>query len=196
MHKINLSLFFLGNVINALSNNQTEFVPYRDSKITRVLQESLGGNTKTTIIVCCSYHSNNLEETLISLNFAKRAMKVKNKAKMNVKLSSEDLERMNEMLKNRLKIANKEIMKLQTIIRSNTHTSSPIKIRQGVSHQDPHKIKSIMNSPQKLLSEALQEVKSKSSFDVYLRLNCRIYQKHVKIATKKIKYQFLKVIMI
>ena len=64
--KINLSLSALGNVIHALTSNQ-EHIPYRDSKLTRILQESLGGNYKTSLIVACSPHSYNVEETISSL---------------------------------------------------------------------------------------------------------------------------------
>ena len=64
--KINLSLSALGNVIHALTSN-AEHIPYRDSKLTRILQESLGGNYKTSLIVACSPHSYNLNETISSL---------------------------------------------------------------------------------------------------------------------------------
>ena len=67
--KINLSLSALGNVIYALTNG-SEHIPYRDSKLTRLLQESLGGNYKTTLIVNCSTFSKNLEETHSTLKFA------------------------------------------------------------------------------------------------------------------------------
>lgn len=51
--KINQSLSCLGNVINALTDNRSH-IPYRNSKLTRLLQESLGGNSKTTLIITCS----------------------------------------------------------------------------------------------------------------------------------------------
>jgi kinesin family protein 5 len=68
-------------------------VNYRDSKLTRLLKDSLGGNFKTTLIVTCSPHSFNVEETLSSLNFAKRAKNVKNNVKVNIKRSPQELER-------------------------------------------------------------------------------------------------------
>ena len=52
--KINKSLSALGMVINALTDGKSSHVPYRDSKLTRILQESLGGNSRTTLIVNCS----------------------------------------------------------------------------------------------------------------------------------------------
>jgi kinesin family protein 5 len=54
-----MSLTTLGNVINRLTDGKSGHIPYRDSKLTRVLQESLGGNSKTTLIVTCSPHPNN-----------------------------------------------------------------------------------------------------------------------------------------
>jgi len=67
--KINQSLSTLGKVINCISR-KTGHIPYRDSKLTRLLKESLGGNNKTTLIVNCSTHSSQIEETLSTLRFA------------------------------------------------------------------------------------------------------------------------------
>jgi kinesin family protein 5 len=67
--KINQSLSTLGKVINSITKN-AEHVPYRDSKLTRLLKESLGGNNKTTLIVNCSMHLCQIDETLSTLRFA------------------------------------------------------------------------------------------------------------------------------
>jgi len=82
--KINLSLSMLGHVIHQLSQGASH-IPYRDSKLTRLLQESLGGNFKTRLLVACSPHIRNLEETISTLKFAQRAKTVKTKAKMNLR---------------------------------------------------------------------------------------------------------------
>lgn len=79
--KINLSLSALGKVICALST-AARHVPYRDSKLTRLLQDSLGGNSKTTLVVNCSQLSFCIEETLSSLRFAQRAKLIKNTLKI------------------------------------------------------------------------------------------------------------------
>ena len=110
--KINLSLSALGNVIHALTSNN-EYIPYRDSKLTRILQESLGGNYKTSLIVACSPHSYNLEETITSLQFAQRAKTIKNKAKINIKYSYQELQQMVDKLKKKLEIANLKISQLK-----------------------------------------------------------------------------------
>lgn len=88
--KINLSLSCLGNVIHALTSN-CEHIPYRESKLTRILQESLGGNYKTSLIVTCSPHSSSLEETISSLKFATRTKAVKTHFKMNIRTSPDNM---------------------------------------------------------------------------------------------------------
>ena len=81
--KINSSLLILGNCIQSLIDPRNIHVSYRDSKLTRILQESIGGNAKTSLIVTVSPSNYNSEETLSSLNFGSRAMKVKNKPIIN-----------------------------------------------------------------------------------------------------------------
>ena len=81
--KINLSLSALGNVISALVDGRSAHIPYRDSKLTRLLQDSLGGNTKTLMIACLSPADRNYEETLSTLRYANRAKSIKNKPRIN-----------------------------------------------------------------------------------------------------------------
>lgn len=75
---INKSLLSLGNCINILSDPSKKgaFVPYRDSKLTRLLKDSLGGNTKTIMITCISPSSQCYEETINSLKYASRAKRI------------------------------------------------------------------------------------------------------------------------
>jgi kinesin family protein 5 len=91
----------LGNVIHALTSGN-DHIPYRDSKLTRILQESLGGNYKTSLIVTCSTHSRNFDETLSTLNFAKREKKMKTNAIINFKSSPEQMELTIKLLKEEL----------------------------------------------------------------------------------------------
>lgn len=81
--KINLSLSVLGNVISSLVDGKSKHIPYRDSKLTRLLQDSIGGNSKTLMIACISPGLNNYEETLSTLRYAKRAKNIKNKPRIN-----------------------------------------------------------------------------------------------------------------
>lgn len=89
--KINKSLSALGMVINSLTDGKSTHVPYRDSKLTRILQESLGGNSRTTLIINCSPSSYNDAETVSTLRFGMRAKSIKNKAKINQELSPAEL---------------------------------------------------------------------------------------------------------
>ncbi len=82
--QINKSLSALGGVISALTEAGRAHVPYRDSKLTRLLQDSLGGNAVTAMLCCVSPAAENYAETLSSLRFAERAKKVVNRAVMNV----------------------------------------------------------------------------------------------------------------
>uniref|UniRef100_A0A668A1T5 Kinesin-like protein n=1 Tax=Myripristis murdjan TaxID=586833 RepID=A0A668A1T5_9TELE len=85
---INKSLSSLGNVISALAEG-TAYIPYRDSKMTRILQDSLGGNCRTTIVICCSPSSYNEAETKSTLMFGQRAKTIKNTVCVNVELTAE-----------------------------------------------------------------------------------------------------------
>uniref|UniRef100_A0A4W2GDT9 Kinesin family member 7 n=1 Tax=Bos indicus x Bos taurus TaxID=30522 RepID=A0A4W2GDT9_BOBOX len=83
--QINSSLLALGNVISALGDPQRRgsHIPYRDSKITRILKDSLGGNAKTMMIACISPSSSDFDETLNTLNYASRAQNIRNRATVN-----------------------------------------------------------------------------------------------------------------
>ena len=81
--KINLSLTVLGNVICALVNPKTTHIPYRESRLTMLLCDSLGGNTKTVMIANVGPADYNYEETLNTLWYANRAKNIKNKPKIN-----------------------------------------------------------------------------------------------------------------
>lgn len=71
--KINLSLSTLCHVISSLTDPKCTYIPYRDSKLTRILQDSLGGNTKTVMIANMGPADYNTEETLSTLRYASRA---------------------------------------------------------------------------------------------------------------------------
>ena len=80
---INKGLLCLGQVISALTdtNKAKEHIPYRDSKLTRILQESLGGNSQTCLLITCSLSQYNDRETLSTLRFGLRAKSIKNAIK-------------------------------------------------------------------------------------------------------------------
>ena len=87
---INKSLLTLGRVINALVDRSSH-IPYRESKLTRLLQDSLGGRTKTCIIATLSPAKSNLEETISTLDYAFRAKNIRNKPQVNQMISKKTM---------------------------------------------------------------------------------------------------------
>uniref|UniRef100_A0A8D2LZH9 Kinesin family member 4B n=1 Tax=Varanus komodoensis TaxID=61221 RepID=A0A8D2LZH9_VARKO len=106
---INKGLLCLGNVISALGDETKKgsFVPYRDSKLTRLLQDSLGGNSHTLMIACVSPADSNMEETLNTLRYADRARKIKNKPVVNIDPQAAEINRL------RLQVQELQVLLLQ-----------------------------------------------------------------------------------
>jgi len=102
---INQSLSALGNVISALTDNARQHIPYRDSKLTRILEDSLGGNCKTTMMAMISPALEHYSETVSTLKFANRAKNIQNIALINEDLDEKALLRKYEKELKRLKAA-------------------------------------------------------------------------------------------
>lgn len=110
---INKGLFVLGQVVSSLSElgqqgtngNTHTHIPYRDSKLTRLLQDSLGGNSRTIMVACISPADSNVEESINTLRYAQRARNIKNSAVRNVvvtamsAIDAASIRRENQMLK-------------------------------------------------------------------------------------------------
>ena len=114
---INKGLLVLGNVISALatqaSNPKKEtFVPYRDSKLTRLLKGSLGGNHKTLMVACLSPSGSNTEESLNTLRYANRAKNIQNKATINMDAGSKLIAELREQLQ----VMAKEYLHVRTLV--------------------------------------------------------------------------------
>lgn len=111
---INKSLSALGNVINALTDDTIGFVPYRNSKLTRLLQNSLGGNSKTVLIIAISPASYNFNETVSTLRFGSRAKRITNKVTINETKSANELEALLQAARQTIERQTAMINNLQT----------------------------------------------------------------------------------
>ena len=119
--KINKSLSCLGNVINALTDQKNRIhIPYRDSKLTRLLEDSLGGNCKTTMIAMISPAHDAFNESLSTLYFAQRAKKIQNRPIVNEDLNNRALIRQYETelknLRNELERKNKMLQSNELVM--------------------------------------------------------------------------------
>ena len=108
LKSINLSLSALGNCISALSEKKRH-IPFRDSKLTRLLQDSLGGNGLTTMLACISPSDTNLEESLNTLRFGSRALNIINTASVNHDTEAMD----NELLLKEIGVLRQQVQLLQ-----------------------------------------------------------------------------------
>jgi hypothetical protein len=143
---INKSLSALGNVISALADAATSgkkgpkrVIPYRDSTLTRLLQESLGGNAKTVMIAALSPAGINYDETLSTLRYANRAKQIKNQAKVN--------ENPNEKLIRELK---EEIARLKALL---TDGGSLPAAEGGASAPSPEEVARVVEENERMLRE-------------------------------------------
>uniref|UniRef100_A0A1B0CHL4 Putative kinesin-like protein n=1 Tax=Lutzomyia longipalpis TaxID=7200 RepID=A0A1B0CHL4_LUTLO len=133
---INKSLSALGNVISALADGNKTHIPYRDSKLTRILQESLGGNARTTIVICCSPASFNESETKSTLEFGKRAKTVKNVVCVNEELTAEEWKRRYEREKEKVGRLKGKVEKLEAEL-ARWRAGETVSADEQINLQDP-----------------------------------------------------------
>ncbi|KAG5480704.1 hypothetical protein CUR178_05839 [Leishmania enriettii] len=111
---INKSLSTLGMVIMSLTDQSATHTPYRDSVLTKILKDSLGGNSHTALVICCCPSQYNAQETLSTLRFGARAKAIKNKAVVNRDLTAAQLRRMLETAKEEIERLHMKVQQLST----------------------------------------------------------------------------------
>lgn len=114
---INKSLTTLGIVITALTETKKGHIPYRSSKLTRILQDSLGGNSKMSLIICCSKSVYNEMETIGSLRFGTRAKLIKNNPKINREYTLAELKLLLAQAREEIRRKDKRIKVLEDLLK-------------------------------------------------------------------------------
>ncbi|GAB5585246.1 Kinesin-like protein kif21a [Umbelopsis nana] len=142
---INSGLLALGNVISALGDDsrKTSHVPYRDSKLTRLLQDSLGGNSQTLMLACISPSEVDFIETLSTLKYANRARNIKNNAVQNFEQSeNHDIERYRKVI-GRLKA---EITEQESFMTAAINEIDTLKESLNVAMREKELLSSMMSA--------------------------------------------------
>lgn len=157
---INSGLLYLGNVISALGDRtkKATHIPYRDSKLTRVLQDSLGGNSVTTMIACISPCDRDFVETLNTLRYANRAKNIKNKVVAN---QDSQTQLINELRRKifELQVENQELKQGKMLVKSDGEIEmNDVYIEKEMLQRDLNNLK-IRN---KALSARLEELENEN----------------------------------
>ncbi|KAI3381476.1 hypothetical protein SNEBB_001975 [Seison nebaliae] len=158
--KINLSLSALGNVISTLAVGKARHIPYRDSKLTRLLQDSLGGHAKTVIIACLSRSACNYEQTLSTLRFAHRAKNIKNRPRPN--------DTANELLRLYIEEIMKLKQKLINIRDISTYEEKDAELQR--TKKEAHMLLQQKNEQIAGLLTAIQKIRENQTVTMMLRL--------------------------
>ncbi|CAK70065.1 unnamed protein product (macronuclear) [Paramecium tetraurelia] len=195
---INKSLTCLGMVINALTSDKKEHIPYRDSKLTRILSESLGGNAKTTLVVACSMCSYNDKETISTLRFGARAKAIKNKPTINAEKSAKELQALLDIAEQKIVEQDEIINKLMEKVENNTSVSfekgnSNQGSQQNIAQSKQHSSLQLLKE-HKLVVNLQEELEFQKTEMAALQINyqSRIDELQDKIVKQKFNEEHLK----
>ena len=142
--QINLGLSSLANVISRLSEGE-KFIPYRDSKLTRILKDSLGGNSNCILIATCNPQMRCIEETISTLNFANKVMNIKNIPKINYQLSLSELEKKVLSLEEQVRSLKAKVKDLTAQLRSKNQGMNIIGNDTNINYNKQNMIDKIDN---------------------------------------------------
>ncbi|KAL9655269.1 hypothetical protein ABK040_009043 [Willaertia magna] len=198
--QINLSLSALGNVINALVEGKGKHVPYRDSKLTILLQDSLGGNTKTVMVANFSPAEYNYEETLSTMRYAARAKQIQNKPIINedpkdakLREMSEEMERLRAQLQafqNQASVP-QPVPGTETIIITREEGKSKNFLSASVNEEELQRMKEEKEKEKQMLVEEMKQ-KSEEERKVLLEQQKKIEDERLKIETElKMRHEAL-----
>jgi len=184
---INKSLSALGNVINALADTKKNkgHIPYRDSKLTRILQESLGGNTQTVMLAALSPASVNFDETLSTLQYANRAKNIKNESVKNedanariIRELREEIQRLQGMLSGgsggaNMEVSVEQMKKMEQMMASLEHAKKQTwdeKVKASASFQEERRANLAKEGLMEWVMQSLQ-VENEESTQRVAKLN-------------------------
>ncbi|OMJ83119.1 hypothetical protein SteCoe_16040 [Stentor coeruleus] len=167
---INKSLTMLGLVIYSLTDGKSTHIPYRDSKLTRVLQDSLGGNSKTSLIITCSPSPYNEAETLSTLRFGMRAKAIKNKPKVNREYTVAELKLM--LAKCREEIAKRD-RKIKILEESLSNSGGKVPMTENKEEQANVDTEDTRNEYEEMIAE-LEDTRTKLAEEVKITGKLRI----------------------
>jgi kinesin family protein 5 len=173
----NKSLTMLGIVIKSLSE-RTSHIPYRDSKLTRILTDSLGGNSKTCLLITCSQASDNLMETISTLDFGSRTKLIKNKPYANIDMSIDDYKKIVDLY------SKKDTAEIENYIES-------IKTLQTENDKLRQKIDELTSENEKLRTRE-KEIKINITTDTIAHRLAENKDEHIRILTSALEITNLK----
>eukprot|EP00605_Chrysophyceae_sp_TOSAG23-4_P002059 GSChrysophyteH1.ASY1.ANO1.2280.1 assembled CDS len=188
---INMSLMALGNVINALSeagsSGHTKHIPYRDSKLTRLLQESLGGNAATVMIAAISPADYNYDETLSTLKYANRAKTIANAVTKNEDVNQRminDLKKEIEAL--RAKVAKKLAHELEAERQANMNVVMSDML-EGVKEKKVQQMKNIKHLKSQVDKDMKIYAEIQAKYDTELNAGREALPENVKMSNEMAK---------
>ena len=186
---INLSLTLLGNVIYKLTDGKSTYIPFRDSKLTRLLQESFGGNAVTTLLCHCSMATFNGDETISTLQFASRAKQIKNKPRVNREMSLPELQRALAVAQDEIRQLRDRLAIGEDLVSKSARNRPSVAVGEGgmATEFDFDQLHATISALMAELEETKRELAEKESDIEYVKLQKDFYLARSEEAEKKLQ---------